>query len=198
MPNLTAKILCDVTEQDQFMQNVLENLLCENVPCFFKEKNYLLNELSNLQTHLRQGSKENTSWISFSKSLYVLRKYYLQQKKHAVVVTKSKIEGILDLFNDKYHIVYDLSSQERIYEVKDLLFNRLQSFGNVNFSTRTHLRSVGFQYAIFSKVYYNYVSVERVIAMLGPLEVSMESLIWRIMRKKETLYIFFMINLYMI
>ncbi len=164
------KIMEEVRSNEKMMHVFLHQFLYNNEVGV--ERDILLEKMSTLQNHLHFGSKRPTPWISFSKDLSSIKKYYLHQKKHALGICKSEIVSVFDVLDKEYRLAYDLSTEEKIMEVKDFLFNKSKN-GYLYFHTL--LNSVGFHYAISSRevVYYHAVPKERVIAVLSPLEVDL-------------------------
>ncbi len=131
--------------------------------------------LATLQGHINTGKNKNTPWISFSKDLRAMKRYYIKQSQNKIAVVRSDIQEFFDISSEYGLIAYDLSSRDAIAE-NHFLINKPQYdiFNNPVFKyTDRSCRS--FNYTISSKevVYYNYVPPEKIVSVLGPFEADL-------------------------
>lgn len=153
----------------------------------------LLYYLSTLNTHLSNGSRVYTDWISTSKDLKSIMKYYKEQSIHKVLVLGTASGGLMD----DNTIVIDLSNRKYIEETLFLLskktgFNDINSFMeysrkcNVNVESffenglfvNTNEKFTGFNYANYDKevCIYRYYPSECIISVLEALQIDLISL----------------------
>ena len=77
--------------------------------------------MSSLQSHLNSGSRVNSNWISTSKSLDGIGKFYDKQDVHKVALIKTNTNGFID--SDRV-LTMDVSSKEKIAS-NHFLYNKI-------------------------------------------------------------------------
>ena len=151
---------------------------------------YLLYYLSTLNSHLSNGSRIDTDWISTSKDMHSIFKYYNNQTIHKVAVLGTGSGGIMD----DNTIVVDLSSREMIDNTllvlnkmikggscKDIIEKIKQSSNtfidviNSDIFDRTNKKFVGFNYSVADNetCIYRFYPSEHVIAVLEALQIDL-------------------------
>ena len=153
----------------------------------------LLYYLSTLNTHLSNGSRVYTDWISTSKDLKSIMKYYKEQSIHKVLVLGTASGGLMD----DNTIVIDLSNRKYIEETLFLLSKKtgftdinsfmeysrkcnetVESFFKNGLFVNTNEKFVGFNYANYDKevCIYRYYPSECVVSVLEALQIDLISL----------------------
>lgn len=131
--------LYNTINEVQWKDNKIQELLTDirNKEGGINQSNFskLLDIFSTVQTHLVCGSRFDTPWISSSKSILALKKYYLKQKKHAIAVVKSELDNTYNFANNRIEIVLDLSTREKINS-NDLLINKKNPYGSYNYTDK--------------------------------------------------------------
>ena len=126
---------------------------------------HLLFYLSTLNSHLSNGSRINTDWISCSKNLNSLSKYCKNQSVHKVAVLVSCSNGILD----NNTIVVDLSSKEFINNIKCFLNKKVSEDSVKSIIQKYKQLSIAFLEALDDDVFvqtsdnfvgYNYATAD--------------------------------------
>ena len=151
---------------------------------------YLLYCLSTLNTHLSNGSRIYTDWISTSKDINSIFKYCNSQSIQKVAVLATGSGGIMD----DETIVLDLSSRRMIDENLMFLKKKLDEdsfktiIENVRQSSQTFLdviyndkfkstneKFVGFNYSIYDKetCIYRFYPSDKVISVLDRLQIDL-------------------------
>lgn len=153
---------------------------------------YLYYYLSSLNTHLVSGSKTITDWISTTKDLNLIKKYYNNQTTHKVAVLASSGKSI----KENGTLIVDLSSKNNIKELSLLIPKKINSLvaneiieknkglsvldiestilNDVkNISTNDKFR--GFNYANSDKeiCIYRYYSSKHIVAVLEALQLDL-------------------------
>lgn len=72
-------ITSDLNDRKQYINSIVHGINQKDT--FLNSYNALYKIASTLQTHLLTGSRKDTDWISFSKNLASIKKFYLEQKK---------------------------------------------------------------------------------------------------------------------
>ena len=151
---------------------------------------YLLCYLSTLTTHLSNGSKTYTDWISASKDLNSISKYYKNQNTHKVAILSSCSNGVLD----NNTIVIDLSSKKFIKDILPFISKKIKQdeinefLLNINGQSilsnnifdedifvPTSENFVGFNFSTYDKevcIYRYYPSVN-IISILETLQIEL-------------------------
>lgn len=164
-------IVSKAYDDQRYIDSIIQELFQSNKNVF---SNSFKDIASTIQTHLCKGSSYETEWISFSKSLESIRKFYLTQEKHEVAVIQSNVDKIFDYSNWPPLIAFDVSSREKIAEIAEerLLINKKDRYNNY---LTTNLKSRGFNYSVAAEevIYYSQVPREQIIALLKPLEVDL-------------------------
>jgi len=125
---------------------------------------YLRNLFSDVNKHIGKGSTYSTNWISFTKSLDDIVKYYLKQtKSHEVAVIDSNIDGIFD----GNLVALDLSTDESISNIRKCLKTKDNKY------TRLDFRGFKFSKKDHEIIYYNYVPKEKVKTLLTQFEIDL-------------------------
>ena len=163
------------------------------INCDIESWTYLLYYLSTLNSHLSKGSRIETDWISASKDINSILKYYKNQEIHKIAVLGTASGGIMD----ENTIVVDLSSRKNIDDalimlnkkikddsVKDIVEKVKQSAEtfldviDVDIFERTNKKFVGFNYSVADNetCIYRFYPSEKVISVLEALQVDLLSL----------------------
>lgn len=173
-------------KRNKFYKNVMDELLDNKNPAGYI---MFVKFLSSLQTHLRCGSKLDTNWISTSKSLETVLKYYENQDIHGVALIESNTNGIID---SERILTVDLSSEESIKK-NNFLCNKINSSDiellsmlTSNFSwivddfkrdffVPTSDKAVSFNYSRASKevCIYDYIPSEHIVGIIEALQMDL-------------------------
>ena len=158
--------------------------------CDIESWTYLLYYLSTLNAHLSSGSRIYTDWISTTKDINSIFKYYKNQTIHKVAVLGTGTGGIMDLDT----IVVDLSSREIIDDsllllkkknkdgsINDVIEKVKQSSNNFidviegNIFENTNERFVGFNYSVADKetCIYRFYPSEKVLSVLEAIQIDL-------------------------
>lgn len=150
----------------------------------------LLYYLSSLNTHLYNGSKINTDWISTSKNINSLSKYWENQNTHKVAVLATNSNGLID----NNTVVVDLSSKEIIKDILFMLNKKVSeksvkeiiervkkssiSFVDIfdkDIFVMTNEKFVGFNYAVSDSevCIYRFYPSKNVISVLEQLQLDL-------------------------
>lgn len=162
----------EVTRKKESVERLIDNLshqICEN---YIENTNRILSILSTLQAHLCPGEK-NTEWISLSKSIRAIKRYYLKQSRHQVAVVKSNICQIFDFSDHQKLIACDISNRQAIQN-NHFLINKPKYY-NFPYYQQTKKNCKNFNYSVSSQevVYYNEIPKEKIITLLSPLETDL-------------------------
>ena len=174
---------------DKRGSQVTRNLSCA-IDCNIESWGYLLYYLSTLNSHLSNGSRIDTDWISTSKDFHSIFKYYNNQTIHKVAVLATGSGGIMD----DNTIVVDLSSREMVADaslvlnkmvkegsIKDIIEKIKQSSNtfidviNNDIFDRTNEKFVGFNYSVCDNetCIYRFYPSEKVLAVLETLQIDL-------------------------
>lgn len=152
--------------------------------------NNIFGYLSTLNNHIANGSRVYTDWISTTKNLSNISKYYEKQNIHKVAVLGSSSGG----FADDNTLVLDLSSRNQIEDIRQilpkktsenkikLLENIIARDGNIpmelfndDIYVPTSKKFVGYNYSIADKevCIYKYFPKENVLSILESLQLDL-------------------------
>ena len=153
-----------------------------------KIKNFIQYEkiLSTLQSHLITGSKIDTNWISTTKEIYSLKKYYYKQDIHKV--------ALINIIPNKNNLCVDVSSKE-IINNNSLLCNKINCDNKVvdilselsklspeiavgfnkEYINKTSINSRGYNYSTSSNevCIYKYIPSENIHSVLEALQMDL-------------------------
>ena len=190
----------NVAEYRKFLNIIKSNTIDENIEIVknnvdninFGSYIHIMKYFSELQRHLLYGTTKITDWISFSKSLESIMKYYENQKTHQVAIIKPTDA----LFTQDNILYVDLSCYESIEKKLNCLCNGIDSkcipaidvlaeisrkvpITMFNFKSslinQTNINSRGFKYSVNSKevCMYRYLPKEYVISLLDALQMDL-------------------------
>lgn len=145
--------------------------------------------MSSLQSHLNSGSRVNSNWISTSKSLDGIGKYYDKQDVHKVALIKTNTNGFID--SDRV-LTMDVSSKEKIAS-NHFLYNKIDcdfidnlayistsypavlDYFTANFTVLTNPKARGFNYAKSSRevCIYEYLPASHIIGLIEALQMDL-------------------------
>lgn len=152
LKNMAAKKI------DKIKINYKEDVSIEKI-------NNIIGTLKTINTHLAHGTHYNTDWISFSRNLHNIEKYYLQQTINKVAVIDSKINSIFDCGT----LSINLSDYESIKKLSKLgfLITKNGSYTKAGFK--------GFNYSLSDKeiIYYSHVPQESIVDILEPIQIDL-------------------------
>lgn len=156
---------------------------------FKKSLYYMCYYLSSLNNHLINGSKTYTDWISTSKNINSISKYYLNQDIHKLAVIRFSNDNLLS----DNSLVIDLSSRELIDEVSFLLSKNIFSYDfnkfvdndcfpyfsifDEDFFDVTSPKFMGYNFSIHDNevCVYRYIKPLNVLAVLDSLQIDLLS-----------------------
>ena len=140
--------------------------------------------LSTIQSHLITGSKIDTNWISTSKELYSIKKYYEKQNIHKVAIINT----------NKDLLTVDLSSKE-IIKNNSLLCNKIDCDNDIidilsklceyspniavgfnrEYINKTSEKSRGFNYSTSSNevCIYKYIPSNNIVSVLEAIQMDL-------------------------
>ncbi len=145
--------------------------------------------MSTLQSHLNSGSKIYTNWISTSKSIGSLKKYYDMQEIHKMALIKTNTNGYID--SDRI-LTVDVSTDEKINN-NHFLYNKidcenpkliallsteypslLEDF-DLDYLIPTNPKSTGFRYAKSSSevCIYEYLPSSHIIGLIEAIQMAL-------------------------
>ena len=144
--------------------------------------------MSSLQGHLVAGSRTYTNWISASKDIPSIKKYYDAQKVHQIAILKSADSGLID---SDYLITVDVSTKEK-QEKNPFLCNKIdcdhvellaylsQEYPHIardfkiDYVIPTSLKSSGLHYAASSSevCLYEYIPPTHIIGLINALQMD--------------------------
>lgn len=178
-----------IDKRGNLIRKQLDNIECCDSESWARIKCYL----STLNTHLINGSRTYTDWISASKDLGSLTKYYQQQDIHKIAVLGTIAEELMD----ENTLVVDLSSKEIINNIlpllpknlqhkeKEIIINKAKNMSLFDFILtenelfqQTNEKFVGYNYASHDKevCIYRYFPDKNVVSVLEALQIDLISL----------------------
>lgn len=145
--------------------------------------------MSTLQNHLHNGSRLDTNWISTSKTIDGVKKYYDKQETHSIAIITSNTNGIID---SDHILTVDVSSNEKISN-NPYLYNKIQCDNiellaylstqfpsilddfNIDYLINTSKKSLGFTYSKKSDevCIYEYIPKEHIIGIIEALQFDL-------------------------
>lgn len=164
----------DVIELRNLANIISSKVKIETMDDITVKKSGIYSALRTVNNHLVNGSKYNTNWISFTKDIHRIEKYYLKQKINKVAVLDSNLkmknlELSYDLIIDCNTLGLDFSDRKT---VKFLLEQHLLP-NKDDKTTKETFR--GLNYAIKDKevIYYSHVPQEKIVTVLEPIQVDL-------------------------
>lgn len=168
---------------DDINNNYYETILKQ----YNKSWLYLSYYLSTINNHLINGSKTFTNWISTTKNINKLIKYYNDTSKIAIIKTTSM--GLMD----NNTLVVDMSNMESINEMIMFLSKKIEEddfkkFYNIskenNFNkqlyesylhNKTNENFMGYKYSSFDEEFliYEYYPKENIVCTLDKLQIDL-------------------------
>lgn len=160
------------------------------IECDLPSLTYLLYYLSTLNSHLSSGTRVMTDWISTSKDLESVGKYYQKQNIHKVAVLETWSMGVID----PNTLVVDLSSKEVIDNISCILnkkitedsfketLERVKMFGQSYLDVfddksfvNTNKKFVAFNYAVADNevCIYRFYPAKNVVSVLEQLQIDL-------------------------
>lgn len=126
----------------------------------------LIQLISSANSHVLKGSSINYNWISFSKDIFSIEKYYLEQKNYNYIAIIESSNETFEEHNGDYLIKTDYSTIANMQENEYLMTQMGEKIdGNSRLAT----------YGIRSKevCFYGHVPQDRIVAILRALEADM-------------------------
>lgn len=139
--------------------------------------------ISTLNNHLINGTKNYTEWISLSKSLNDIDKYYQSQSKHQIAIISSNTNGYID----EQSIAIDLSKRSIINDDK-VLCNKIKYEDYLKYLNlkdidlfiehlvhQTKKQFMGYNYTVSDKevCYYQYIPSNKIVSILEALQIDL-------------------------
>lgn len=126
----------------------------------------LIQLISSANSHVLKGSSINYNWISFSKDIFSIEKYYLEQKNYNYIAIIESSNETFEEHNGDYLIKTDYSTIANMQE-NEYLMTQMGEKIDENSRLAT--------YGIRSKevCFYGHVPQDRIVAILRALEAVM-------------------------
>lgn len=126
----------------------------------------LIQLISSANSHVLKGSSINYNWISFSKDIFSIEKYYLEQKNYNYIAIIESSNETVEEHNGNYLIKVDYSTIANMQENEYLM---TQMGEKIDENSRLAA------YGINSKevCFYGHVPQDRIVAILRSLEADM-------------------------
>ena len=130
------------------------------------EKWGLIQLISSANSHVLKGSSINYNWISFSKDIFSIKKYYLEQKNYNYIAIIESSNETFEEHNGNYLIKVDYSTIANMQENEYLMTQMGEKIAE-----NSRLAA----YGINSKevCFYGHVPQDRIVAILRSLEADM-------------------------
>lgn len=130
------------------------------------EKWSLIQLISSANSHVLKGSSINYNWISFSKDIFSIKKYYLEQKNYNYIAIIESSNETVEEHNGNYLIKVDYSTIANMQENEYLMTQMGEKIAE-----NSRLAA----YGINSKevCFYGHVPQDRIVAILRALEADM-------------------------
>ena len=130
------------------------------------EKWSLIQLISSANSHVLKGSSINYNWISFSKDIFSIKKYYLEQKNYNYIAIIESSNETVEEHNGNYLIKVDYSTIANMQENEYLM---TQMGEKIDENSRLAA------YGMKSKevCFYGHVPQDRIVAILRALEADM-------------------------
>ena len=130
------------------------------------EKWSLIQLISSANSHVLKGSSINYNWISFSKDIFSIEKYYLEQKNYNYIAIIESSNETFEEYNGDYLIKTDYSTIANMQENEYLMTQMGEKIAE-----NSRLAA----YGINSKevCFYGHVPQDRIVAILRALEADM-------------------------
>lgn len=126
----------------------------------------LIQLISSANSHVLKGSSINYNWISFSKDIFSIKKYYLEQKNYNYIAIIESSNETFEEHNGDYLIKADYSTIANMQENEYLMTQMGEKIAE-----NSRLAA----YGINSKevCFYGHVPQDRIVAILRALEADM-------------------------
>lgn len=126
----------------------------------------LIQLISSANSHVLKGSSINYNWISFSKDIFSIEKYYLEQKNYNYIAIVESSNETFEEHNGDYLIKTDYSTIANMQENEYLMTQMGEKIAE-----NSRLAA----YGINSKevCFYGHVTQDRIVAILRALEADM-------------------------
>ena len=126
----------------------------------------LIQLISSANSHVLKGSSINYNWISFSKDVFSIEKYYLEQKNYNYIAIIESPNETVEEYNGNYLIKVDYSTIANMQENEYLMTQMGEKIAE-----NSRLAA----YGINSKevCFYGHVPQDRIVAILRALEADM-------------------------
>ena len=126
----------------------------------------LIQLISSANSHVLKGSSINYNWISFSKDIFSIEKYYLEQKNYNYIAIVESSNETFEEHNGDYLIKTDYSTIANMQENEYLMTQMGEKIAE-----NSRLAA----YGINSKevCFYGHVPQDRIVAILRALEADM-------------------------
>lgn len=126
----------------------------------------LIQLISSANSHVLKGSSINYNWISFSKDIFSIKKYYLEQKNYNYIAIIESSNETFEEHNGDYLIKTDYSTIANVQENEYLMTQMGEKIAE-----NSRLAA----YGINSKevCFYGHVPQDRIVAILRALEADM-------------------------
>mgnify|MGYP004504779921 FL=1 len=145
----------------------VDKIKVENIDKIIIEKiKNIYDAFGTINNHLANGTRCATSWISFTKDIHNIEKYYLRQRINKVVMIDN---SNLDLNIDCNTLAIDIGNPDKLKKLNEnkLLLTKKLGLTKSGFH--------GFNYSIRDKevIYYSHIPQEKIITVLNPMEVDL-------------------------
>lgn len=126
----------------------------------------LIQLISSANSHVLKGSSINYNWISFSKDIFSIKKYYLEQKNYNYIAIIESSNETFEEHNGNYLIKVDYSTIANMQKNEYLMTQMGEKIAE-----NSRLAA----YGINSKevCFYGHVPQDRIVAILRSLEADM-------------------------
>lgn len=157
----------DIIELRHLAAIDLNKIKVENSDSLTTEKiNNILAAFGTINNHLANGTRCATSWISFTKDIHNIEKYYLRQRiNKVVIIDNSNLDSIIDCNT----LAIDIGNPDILKKLNEdkLLLTKDFRLTKSGFH--------GFNYSIRDKevIYYSHIPQEKIITVLNPMEVDL-------------------------
>lgn len=157
----------DIIELRHLAAIDLNKIKVENSDSLTTEKiNNILAAFGTINNHLANATRYATSWISFTKDIHNIEKYYLRQKINKVaMIDNSNLDSIIDCNT----LAIDIGNPDILKKLNEYKLLLTKDF------RLTKSGFHGFNYSIRDKevIYYSHIPQEKIITVLNPIEVDL-------------------------
>ena len=169
---LNTDVFYDILQEQNRLEKIINNIKNSNDSEIIAKNLKLLFEItSTVNAHFTKKNSTYTKWISTTRSLECISKYYLNQDIHKVAIIKRK-NGIM--YDEFRNLSLDYSSKENILN-EGLAINKKANKVGISDYRLTDINSMPINFAVKEQQipFYNYISPESIIKICGPLEVDL-------------------------